>query len=222
VAFTALAGYPTLGVHSISVARSTDGGATFEAQRDVASIEGQFFISGARAPQFVSGDVDAGGTVYLSWHDCPDFECAGNEILFSRSADGVKWTAPQRLPVAPGRTGDDAFLPALAVAPGTHGAKAKLAVAYYSMRCPDLRSCTVDAFLGRSGDGGRTWKLPERLNPRTMRLEWLADTNLGRMVGDYISTSFVGPRPVPVLALANAPSGGRFNEAIFASRQPAP
>jgi hypothetical protein len=42
------------------------------------------------------------------------------------------------------------------------------------------------------------------------------------MVGDYISTSFVGPRPVPVLALANAPSGGRFNEAIFASRQPAP
>jgi hypothetical protein len=54
-----------------------------------------------------------------------------------------------------------------------------------------------------------------------MKLDWLADTNLGRMVGDYISTSFAAGRPVPVLALAAAPSGGRFNEAIFASRLPA-
>ena len=93
-----------------------------------------------------------------------------------------------------------------------------MAVAYYSMRCLDYLTCSLDAFLVRSGDGGRTWRLPERLNPKTMQLEWLADTNLGRMVGDYISTSFVGLRPIPVLALASAPSAGRFNEAIFASR----
>jgi hypothetical protein len=223
VAFTALAGYPAVGGDRIALARSTDGGASFGSQQDVGSIEAQaFFIYGARAPQFVSGDVDTGGTLYLSWHDCPDYECAGNEILFSRSPDGLSWTAPQPLPVAPGRTSDDAFLPALAVAPGTRGARALLAVAYYSMRCSSLTTCTLDAFLSRSPDGGRTWRLPERLNPKTMKLEWLADTNLGRMVGDYISTSFVGLRPVPVLALANAPSGGRFNEAIFASRLPAP
>jgi hypothetical protein len=220
VAFTALAGFATGGPHTIAVARSNDGGASFGAQEEVSSIVGQFFINGVRAPQFVSGDVDGGGTVYLTWHDCPDYECAGTDVVFSRSANGTDWTEPQSLPAAPGRTSDDALLPALAVAPGTRGTKAKLAVAYYSLRCAWLEACVLDAFLNRSPDGGRSWRLPERINPRTMKLEWLADTNIGRMVGDYISTSFLGLRPVPVLALASAPAGGRFNEAIFASRLP--
>ncbi len=218
VAFTALADVPSPGRHHISVVRSTDGGATFGSQQDVGFIEGQsFFILGVRAPQFVSGDVDSGGTVYLTWHDCPAYECAGNEIVFSRSADGLGWSTPRPLPAAVGRKGDDAFLPGLAVEPGTRGVKARLAVAYYSMRCSGVTICELDAFLTTSPDGGRTWKMPERLNPKTMKLHWLADTNFGRMVGDYISTSFAAGRPVPVLALAGAPSGGRFNEAIFAS-----
>jgi hypothetical protein len=221
VAFTALAGYPAVGGHRIAISRSTDGGASFGTQQAVGTIEEQgSFIYGMRAPQFPSGDVDAGGTVYLTWHDCPDYECAGNEVLFSRSSDGMKWTAPQALPVSAERMSDDAILPALAVAPGTRGAKAKLAVAFYSMRCARLMTCTLDAFLARSSDGGRTWKAPQRLNPKTMKLDWLADTNLGRMVGDYISTSFAGSRPIPVVALAGAPSGGRFNEGIFAARLP--
>jgi hypothetical protein len=221
VAFTALAGYTAIGGHGIAVARSTDGGATFGVQQNVGSIEEQgLFIYGMRAPQFPSGDVDAGGTVYVTWHDCPDYECSGNEVLFSRSSDGVKWTEPQALPVSSERLSDDAILPALAVAPGTRGVKAQLAVTYYSMRCARLMTCTLDAFLARSPDGGRTWKAPQRLNPKTMKLDWLADTNLGRMIGDYISTSFAGTRPVPVLALAGAPSGGRFNEGIFAARLP--
>jgi hypothetical protein len=221
VAFTALAGYPASGGHEIAVARSTDGGATFGIQQHVGSIEEQgSFIYGMRAPQFPSGAVDAGGTIYLTWHDCPNYACQGNEILFSRSADAINWSEPRALPVASGRETADAVLPALAVAPGTRGARARLAVSYYSMRCAWLTNCALDAFLERSPDGGRSWKTPERLNPKTMRLDWLADTNLGRMVGDYISTSFAGLRPVPVLALAGAPAQGRFNEAIFASRLP--
>jgi hypothetical protein len=221
VVFSALAGSPSVGKHRIAAVRSTDGGESFGAQQEVAEIEGQGFIFGMRAPQFPSGDVDAGGTIYLAWHDCPQYECAGNEIRFSRSSDGVNWTDPEMLPVSSERTGDDAMLPGLAVAPGTRGAKAQVAVAFYSMRCSGLHACTLDAFLDRSPDGGRTWKTPQRLNPKTMRLDWLANTNLGRMVGDYISTSFAAGRPVPVLALALAPSGGRFNQAIFASRLPA-
>jgi hypothetical protein len=221
VAFTALVGVPAQGRHHIAVARSVDGGASFGPQQDVAMIEGQsFFIFDVRAPQFVSGDVDAGGTVYLSWHDCPAYECAGNEIIFSRSPDGVGWSAPQPLPAPAGRESDDAFLPALAVAPGTRGAQAQVAVTYYSMHCASFSSCSVDAFLSRSPDGGRTWKLPERINPKTMKLGWLADSNLGRMLGDYISTSFAAGRPISVLALATAPAAGRLNEAIFASRLP--
>jgi hypothetical protein len=222
VVFTALAGYPAVSGNHIASVRSTDGGATFGAQQEIGEIEGQgSFIFGMRAPQFPSGDVDAGGTIYVAWHDCPDYECEGNEIRFARSPDGIKWTDPEMLPVSAERARDDAILPGLAVAPGTKGMKAQLAVAFYSMRCAGLLACTLDAFLDRSPDGGRTWRMPQRLNPKTMKLDWLADTNLGRMVGDYISTSFAAGRPVPVLALAGAPSGGRFNEAIFASRLPA-
>ena len=219
VVFTSLAGYPTVNGNHIATARSTDGGASFEPQRSVASIEGQaFFIYGVRAPQFLSGDVDAGGTVYLSWHDCPEYECDGNEIRFARSADGSNWTTPQSLPVSPGTDERGRLLPAPRRRPGTRGTRAQVAVAYYSMRCLDyLTAVSMPFSCGRETEVERGG-LPERLNPKTMKLEWLADTNLGRMVGDYISTSFVGLRPIPVLALASAPSGGRFNEAIFASR----
>jgi hypothetical protein len=37
---------------------------------------------------------------------------------------------------------------------------------------------------------------------------------MGRMVGDYFSTSFVHGRGVPFFADANPPTGGSFDEAI--------
>jgi hypothetical protein len=219
VAFTAILPVPGPGRHRIAVVRSLDGGATFLPQQSAGFIEaGSFTIYGIRSPKFPSGDVDAGGTLYLAWHDCPAYECDGNEILFSRSQDGVTWSTPQPLPT---KAGDDAFLPGLAVAPGTRGSHAQLAISYYSVRCAGLVACTLDAYVVRSADGGMTWRLPERLNPKTMRLDWIADSNLGLMVGDYISTSFASGRPIPVLALATAPGAGHLNEAIFASRLPA-
>lgn len=219
VAFTSIAPVPSPGRHRIAVVRSTDGGATFSAQQGAAFIEANGFgLYGIRTPKFPSGDVDAGGTAYLVWHDCPAYECEDVEILFSRSQDGVSWSRAEPLPT---KLGEDAFLPALAVAPGTKGAHARLAVTYYSVRCAGLLVCTLDANLDRSSDGGLTWQGPERLNPKTMRLDWLAQTNLGFMLGDYISTSFAAGRPIPVFALASAPGGGHFNEAIFASRLPA-
>ena len=48
-----------------------------------------------------------------------------------------------------------------------------------------------------------------------MSLSWLSNTNQGRMVGDYISTSWAGGKAHPVFASASAPSGGLFNEAVF-------
>jgi hypothetical protein len=47
-----------------------------------------------------------------------------------------------------------------------------------------------------------------------MRLDWLAETSQGRMVGDYISTSFVRGRALPLFAQAGPPSGGLFDEAM--------
>jgi hypothetical protein len=49
-----------------------------------------------------------------------------------------------------------------------------------------------------------------------MTLSWLANTSQGRMVGDYISTSTrPGGNAYPTIAVATAPSGGTFNEAMF-------
>ena len=49
-----------------------------------------------------------------------------------------------------------------------------------------------------------------------MTLSWLAPTSQGPMVGDYISTSFTGSSAQTVVALANAPSGGVFDQAMYA------
>ena len=54
-----------------------------------------------------------------------------------------------------------------------------------------------------------------------MSLSWLASTNQGPMVGDYISTSFSGANAVPVFAVAGPKSGSVFNEAMFSTMQPA-
>jgi len=55
-----------------------------------------------------------------------------------------------------------------------------------------------------------------------MTLTWLALTNQGYMVGDYMSTSFdpLG-KAHPVFAIAHAPSGGVFDEAMY-SPMPGP
>ncbi len=215
VAFTAFNAFGTLGVDDIVAMASGDGGITFGDPVIVAqAIAGEFF--GIRAPLLVSGDVDASGTVYLAWSDCrfrP--ECSGSDIVVARSQVPGTWERPRRVP--PGPTGDvDHFIPGLAVQPGAEG----LAVVYHSFRqqagcvlelCPG-----IDVWLARSPDGGRTWSR-RRLNAESMPLAWIANTGTGRMLADYVSTSWAGGRPVPVFALATEPSAGLFRQAIFAT-----
>jgi hypothetical protein len=45
-----------------------------------------------------------------------------------------------------------------------------------------------------------------------MDLSWIAETSQGRMVGDYISTSFAGGSAHPVYAIAKALDNGMFVE----------
>ena len=52
-----------------------------------------------------------------------------------------------------------------------------------------------------------------------MNLSWVANTDQGRMVGDYMSTSFGnGAKAFPVFALAKAPTGTVFAERAAAAR----
>src|SRR5205085_9181962 len=48
-----------------------------------------------------------------------------------------------------------------------------------------------------------------------MTLSWLANTTQGRMVGDYISTSFSSGAAFLVFMVATAPTGSTFHEAAF-------
>jgi hypothetical protein len=55
-----------------------------------------------------------------------------------------------------------------------------------------------------------------------MQIEWLAETTLGAMLGDYISVSYVRGRAVPVLALAGPPTTTGYSESIFTCRLKTP
>jgi hypothetical protein len=50
-----------------------------------------------------------------------------------------------------------------------------------------------------------------------MAISSLPDTGLGAMLGDYVATSYVRGKPIPVFALALDPLGDRLREAIYAS-----
>lgn len=205
--------------NEIAVSRSTDGGASFSAPGQVAEMGGTE-VSWLRAPPFPTVDVDAGGTVYVAWRDCEESVDCSADILLSRSTNGVDWSRPARIPT--GTAEGFYFLPALAVDPATSGGTARLAVLYHSMSpatiCDPTAGClAIDVKMVTSADGGRTWSLPARLNVLSMPPFWMADTGLGRMVGDYVSVSWSRRRPIGVFSLAFPPSGDVFHQSIFAA-----
>jgi hemolysin type calcium-binding protein len=207
--------------NEIGAVRSVDGGVSFGAPTRVAELSGGE-LAWLRAPPFPSVDVDASGTVYVTWRNC-DFspQCSG-EIVLVRSPDGVTWTEPARMPTGQDDGSIFYFLPAIAVDPATSGASARIALLYHSMApsrsCDPAYGCfQVDVKLTTTANGGTTWTRPQQLNAAPMLPAWMADTSLGRMLGDYVSVSWAGGRPVPVFSLASTPSGDSFRQAIFAS-----
>src|SRR5205814_211691 len=140
--------------------------------------------------------------------------CRANDIVLTHStASG--WTRPRRVPVANAGTNPDHVIPGLAVEPGTAGSRARIALTFYTLRaagCGTVR-CRLDVRLATSATAGTRWTV-QRLDTRAIHLTWLPRTSSGRMVGDYVSSVFTGPRAVGVFALANRPRGNRLNEAI--------
>jgi hypothetical protein len=203
------------GTVSVRYVRSTDGGRTFSGPVDIAASVQPGPNLGVRSFVLPSVDVDAAGTLYLAWTGCVVTpSCPASDLLLARSTDGVTWAAPARVPAGQGA---NPAVVGLAVAPGTSGARARLALVYYELRSPR----GIHAAAVQSTDGGTSWTLPQRLNALPMSSRWLPATSSGRMLGDYISASYVGGRAVAVFALAGPPQAGVFREAIFAARLPA-
>jgi RTX calcium-binding nonapeptide repeat (4 copies) len=210
-----------LGRGQMLASRSTDNGVSFtQAQiAEAASID----ISELRDPALPAADVDASGRVYVTYHDCrtrPD--CSANDIVLATSQDGIAWSTA-RVPIVPRSSRVHFVHPTVAVDPASTGRRVRVGIAYYllpTLRC-ETSTCRIDVGFVSSPDGGASWSTPRRLNARSMRLDWLPPTRLGRMLADYISTSWVRGAAVAVFAHASPLAADRsFREAIFAARLP--
>jgi hypothetical protein len=141
--------------------------------------------------------------------DC-NANCSGADIVLIRSADGSAWTRPTRVATGPGGARRYYTLPGLAADPARAG---RLGLAYYRLDS----NGAIDAYFVASNNSGGAWSSPRRLTPQSIRRSWLVDTQYGPMIGDYISTSFVGGRPIPILIIAGVPARNRLDEAVFAA-----
>jgi hypothetical protein len=206
--------------NSLLAFRSLDGGASWSAIVSVTSIHRHVVAGGLRGGKYVlpSAEIDAGGRVYVAWQDCRFRKnCSSNDIVFTTSTDGLSWSPVTRVPIDDVTSTVDHFLPGLAVDRSTSGATAHLGLAYYfypQADC-DISTCELDVGFVSSTNGGASWSGPTQL-AGPMALSWIANTSAGPFVGDYISSSFTaGGSAYPVIAVANAPSGGLFDEAMY-------
>src|SRR4051794_19468679 len=203
--------------------RSTDGGASWSKAVTVSAIRSSAVGGALRTSPLPVAEIDGAGTVYTAWQDCRFRKnCTSNDIVFSTSTDGVNWTDVQRVPIDPVTSGADHFIPGLAVDKSTSGSGAHLALAYYYY--PDATctgGCQLDVGYISSPDGGNHWGNAIQLTG-PMSLSDIANTSQGRMVGDYISTSFnASGRAVPVIAVGNPHTVAQpFDEAMYAPTTP--
>jgi hypothetical protein len=200
---------------------SGDGGASWSNTHIIARVAFRLPNGGIRATiPLPSAEMDASGTVYAVWSDC-HFEpsCPASDLVLSTSSDGRKWSKLTRIPVDAKGSGVDHFIPGLAVDRSTAGSGARLVLTYYYYPVANCTAatCQLDVGFSTSSDGGATWSTTAQV-AGPMSLAWLPNTTQGRMVGDYISTSFSGAPAYPAFAVASAPTGSTFDEAIFTVR----
>jgi hypothetical protein len=212
---------------SIRSFSSVTGGTSWSASATVASLSDHPVAGGLRSEPLPSAGVDAAGKVYVVWQDCRfRANCSSNDLVLSTATQKgyPTWSAVTRIPIDPVRSTVDHFIPGLAVKPATSGTRAHLGLAYYyypNTACGPT-TCQLDVGYVTSANGGSTWSSPTQLGG-PMLLPWLANTNQGRMVGDYISSSYVRGGVLPVFAAASAPlTSGPFNESMFVPSAPLP
>src|SRR5690349_14611212 len=200
----------------ISAFVSDDGGASWTRAVTVSAIRFHGVAGNLRTSPLPTAEIAADGTVYVAREDCRfRAHCGSNDIVFSKSADGVSWSDVLRIPIDAVDSGADHFIPGLAVS-GT-----SLALTYYFY--PDATcagGCRLDVGYTSSPDGGAHWGNPVQL-AGPMALNQIAQTSQGPMTGDYISTSFSGGRAVTIFPVGQGnPSAGAFDEAMYSPATP--
>jgi len=193
--------------------RSTNGGSSWSSSTLVATVQAHTVAGNLRTSPLPSAAIDSAGTIYVAWQDCRfQSGCAGNDIVMSTSANGTSWSTVSRIT----SDGGDHFIPGIGVDVTTAGSTAKIGVTYYRYPASSCTASTCQLTVGytSSTNGGTSWSAPTQL-AGPMSLSWLASTNQGVMVGDYIATSITGGQAWPAIVIASAPTGSTFNEALF-------
>ena len=205
---------------------STDGGASWGKTTIVAKVAFRHPAGGIRAGiPLPSAEIDASGKVYVVWSDSVFESGTASDLVLSTSTDGLNWSPVTRIPLDPIGSGVDHFIPGLAVDRSTSDGSAHLVVTFYFYPVANCTAstCQLDVGFSTSADGGATWSSNSQI-AGPMTLSWLPNTNQGRMVADYLSTSFVGSPAFPAFAVASAPTSGgsdcstatpNCNQAIF-------
>jgi BNR repeat protein len=196
--------------------RSTTGGASWGNASTVTTIPSHDVAAGLRTEPLPSAEIDGAGKVYVVWQDCRFRSgCSANDIVMTTSTDGVNWSQVVRIPLHTTGSTFDHFIPGIAVDKTSSGASARLALAFYyypNANCT-TSTCQLDVGLASSSNAGQTWTAPVQL-AGPLQSAWLANTNQGRMVGDYISTSWVGTQAFGAFSVANEPTGTVFDQNI--------
>jgi hypothetical protein len=187
---------------------STNGGTSWSAVTTIATIRHHIVAGGLREGPLPSAEIDRAGRVYVAWADCRfRTSCSANDIVLShsRNGTGTSWSSVKRVPIDATTSGIDHFIPGLAVNKATSGSTAQLGLTYYFY---PAGSAQLSVGFVSSTNAGGTWSTPTTL-ANGMPPRWTATTNQGRMVGDYISTSFGSDNLAHgVFSTASAPTTG--------------
>ena len=194
---------------AIGAYRSTDGGLTWGATQTLATVQHHTVAGSLREGPLPSAEVAGDGTVYVAWADCRFRRaCRTNDIVYVRStnAGATTWSAVTRVPIDATGSGIDHFIPGLAVNKATSGATTQLGLTYYFYASG---SSSLQVGSISSSNGGSTWSAPQTVSTLPAPSTWAANTTQGRMVGDYISTSFGSDNLAHgIFGLATTPTSG--------------
>ncbi|HLV97082.1 MAG TPA: sialidase family protein [Ktedonobacterales bacterium] len=187
---------------------STNGGASWSGITTITTLRHHTVAGSLREGPLPSAEIDGAGTVYIAWADSR-FRSRGavNDIVLvhSTNATGTTWSAITRVPIDATNSGIDHFIPGLAVNKATSGSSAQLGLTYYFY---PAGSTQLSVGFTSSTNAGSTWSTPQTL-ASGMPTTWAATTSQGRMVGDYISTSYGSDNLAHgVFGTASAPTTG--------------
>ena len=212
---------PYEGGAGIRAFRSENGGDTWLPSVAVQTVSEHGVAGNLRTSPLPSAEVAGDGRVYVAWQDCSFRSgCTSNDIVYSTSLDGVTWTPKQRVPIDATNSGVDHFIPGFAVDRSTSGANTRLALGYYYYPVASCSTSTCQLTVGftSSTDNGATWSAARKV-AGPIRLQDIASTNQGVMVGDYMSTSFAGGTyAFPIFAVAKRKTGSTFDERAYSAR----